>query len=171
MGRTHGPTLGLPGIQQVFPFENRGEAIGVTLPHPHGQIYAYPYITPRTEQVLASIKEYGPSLFEDILQRELAGERLIFESEHWAAFVPFAARWPIEIHLMPKRHIPDLAETTLAERDELAEQLPRLLSSLDRLYDSPTPYIAAWHQAPVNEARDELRLSLQIVSPRRAADN
>lgn len=160
----------LPGIQQVFPFENRGEAIGVTLPHPHGQIYAYPYITPRTEQVLASIKEYGPSLFEDILQRELAGERLVFESEHWAAFVPFAARWPIEIHLMPKRHIPDLAETTLAERDELAEQLPRLLSSLDRLYDSPTPYIAAWHQAPVNEARDELRLSLQIVSPRRAAD-
>ena len=160
----------LPGVEQVFPFENRGEAIGVTLPHPHGQIYAYPYITPRTTSLLASIDREGPDLFARILDFERAGERVILEGEHWTAFVPFAARWPIEIHLLPHRHVADFAETTDAERDELAPLYLRLLRGIDALYDSPTPYIAAWHQAPVHEHRDEVRLSLQLTSPRRAAD-
>lgn len=160
----------LPGIEQVFPFENRGEAIGVTLPHPHGQIYAYPYITPRTTSLLASIDREGPDLFERILAFERAGERVILEGEHWTAFVPFAARWPIEIHLLPHRHVADFAETTDAERDELAPLYLRLLRGVDALYDSATPYIAAWHQAPVHRGRDTARLHLQLTSPRRAAD-
>lgn len=160
----------LPGIEQVFPFENRGEAIGVTLPHPHGQIYAYPYITPRTTSLLASIDREGPELFERILAFERAGERVILEGEHWTAFVPFAARWPIEIHLLPHRHVADFAETTDAERDELAPLYLRLLRGVDALYDSATPYIAAWHQAPVHRGRDTARLHLQLTSPRRAAD-
>lgn len=160
----------LPGIEQVFPFENRGEAIGVTLPHPHGQIYAYPYITPRTTSLLASIDREGPDLFARILEFERAGERVILEGEHWTAFVPFAARWPIEIHLLPHRHVADFAETTDAERDELAPLYLRLLRGVDALYDSPTPYIAAWHQAPVHRGRDTARLHLQLTSPRRAAD-
>jgi UDPglucose--hexose-1-phosphate uridylyltransferase len=160
----------LPGVEQVFPFENRGEAIGVTLPHPHGQIYAYPYITPRTTSLLASIGREGPDLFERILEFERAGERVIAEGEHWTAFVPFAARWPIEIHLLPHRHVADFAETTQAERDELAPLYLRLLRGVDALYDSATPYIAAWHQAPVHRARDTARLHLQLTSPRRAAD-
>lgn len=160
----------LPGIEQVFPFENRGEAIGVTLPHPHGQIYAYPYITPRTTSLLASIDREGPDLFERILTFERAGERVILEGEHWTAFVPFAARWPIEIHLLPHRHVADFAETTDAERDELAPLYLRLLRGVDALYDSATPYIAAWHQAPVHRGRDTARLHLQLTSPRRAAD-
>lgn len=160
----------LPGIEQVFPFENRGEAIGVTLPHPHGQIYAYPYITPRTTSLLASIDREGTDLFERILAFERAGERVILEGEHWTAFVPFAARWPIEIHLLPHRHVADFAETTDAERDELAPLYLRLLRGVDALYDSATPYIAAWHQAPVHRGRDTARLHLQLTSPRRAAD-
>ena len=160
----------LPGVEQVFPFENRGEAIGVTLPHPHGQIYAYPYITPRTTSLLASIDREGPDLFERILAFERAGERVILEGEHWTAFVPFAARWPIEIHLLPHRHVADFAATTDAERDELAPLYLRLLRGVDALYDSPTPYIAAWHQAPVHRGRDTARLHLQLTSPRRAAD-
>ncbi len=160
----------LPGIEQVFPFENRGGAIGVTLPHPHGQIYAYPYITPRTTSLLASIDREGPDLFARILEFERAGERVILEGEHWTAFVPFAARWPIEIHLLPHRHVADFAETTDAERDELAPLYLRLLRGVDALYDSPTPYIAAWHQAPVHRGRDTARLHLQLTSPRRAAD-
>lgn len=160
----------LPGIEQVFPFENRGEAIGVTLPHPHGQIYAYPYITPRTTSLLVSIDREGPDLFERILAFERAGERVILEGEHWTAFVPFAARWPIEIHLLPHRHVADFAETTDAERDELAPLYLRLLRGVDALYDSATPYIAAWHQAPVHRGRDTARLHLQLTSPRRAAD-
>ncbi|MRG61056.1 galactose-1-phosphate uridylyltransferase [Agromyces sp. CFH 90414] len=160
----------LPGVQQVFPFENRGEAIGVTLGHPHGQIYSYPYVTPRTQQLLDSIDAYGPTLVADAIARELDGPRVLIRGEHWSAYVPFAARWPIEVHLVPHRHVPDFAETTLEERDELASVYLRLLRGVDALYDTPTPYIAAWHQAPVHERRDEVRLTLQLTSPRRAAD-
>jgi UDPglucose--hexose-1-phosphate uridylyltransferase len=157
----------LSGIQQVFPFENRGEAIGVTLHHPHGQIYAYPYVTPRTTRLLESIERFGPDLFERILETERASERVILSGEHWTAFVPFAARWPIEVHMLPHRHIPDFAATNGEERDELATLYLRLLRGIDNLYDTPTPYIAAWHQAPVNVGRNDIRLMLQVTSPRR----
>jgi UDPglucose--hexose-1-phosphate uridylyltransferase len=160
----------LPGIEQVFPFENRGEAIGVTLAHPHGQIYAYPYVTPRTQRLRESVERTSPDLFARILDTERGSERLVLEGEHWSAFVPFAARWPIEVHLLPHRHVADLAETDAAERDELAPLYLRLLRGIDALYDSPTPYIAAWHQAPVHVGRDSIRLHLQLTSPRRAAD-
>lgn len=179
----------LPGVEQVFPFENRGEAIGVTLPHPHGQIYAYPYVTPRTIRVLDSIDRTAPDLFARILKSEQGSERVILRGEHWTAFVPFAARWPLEVHLMPHRHVADLAETTDAEREELAPLYLRLLRGVDALYAPqgaapvdgapggasgpgtlPTPYIAAWHQAPVHTGRDTMRLHLQLTSPRRAAD-
>ncbi|ROQ37510.1 UDPglucose--hexose-1-phosphate uridylyltransferase [Frondihabitans sp. PhB188] len=159
----------LPGIQQVFPFENRGEAIGVTLHHPHGQIYAYPYVTPRTQRLLTSIDQYGPTLFADLLESERTGPRVLLSGEHFTAFVPFAARWPVEIHLLPHRHVPDFAGLTPDERDELAVMYRRLLRGVDALYDDPTPYIAAWHQAPINVGRDTVRLMLQITSPRRAA--
>ena len=160
----------LPGIEQVFPFENRGEAIGVTLPHPHGQIYAYPYITPRTTRLLDAIDRTSPDLFARILDFERGSERVILAGEHWTAFVPFAARWPLEVHLLPHRHVADLAATTDAERNELAPLYLRLLRGIDALYDTPTPYIAAWHQAPVHVGRDTVRLHLQLTSPRRAAD-
>jgi len=160
----------LPGVEQVFPFENRGEAIGVTLHHPHGQIYAYPYVTPRTQRMLDAADRVGPDLFARLLESELAGPRVVLEGEHWAAFVPFAARWPLEVHLLPRRHVPDLAALAPAERDELAVLYRRLLRGVDALYDSPTPYIAAWHQAPVRVGRQALRVHLQLTSPRRAAD-
>ena len=158
----------LPGVQQVFPFENRGEEIGVTLHHPHGQIYAYPYITPRTRKLIDSIDSVGPYLFERILESERASERVVLSGEHWTAFVPFAARWPIEVHMLPHRHVPDFAATNESERDELTGLYLRLLRGIDALYETPTPYIAAWHQAPVNVHRDDIRLMLQVTSPRRA---
>ena len=160
----------MPGIQQVFPFENRGEQIGVTLQHPHGQIYSYPYVTPRTTRLLESIERVGDDLFEQILTSERASERVVLAGEHWTAFVPFAARWPLEIHMLPHRHVADFAATNDAERDELAGLYLKLLRGLDNLYDTPTPYIAAWHQAPVNVGRDTVRLMLQVTSPRRAAN-
>lgn len=160
----------LPGVEQVFPFENRGEAIGVTLQHPHGQIYAYPYLTPRTAHLLHQIDRTAPDLFARILEFEQSGPRMLLQGEHWSAFVPFAARWPIEVHLLPHRHVPDFAALTDAERDELAPIYLRLLRGIDALYETPTPYIAGWHQAPVRVGRDTVRLNLQITSPRRAAD-
>jgi UDPglucose--hexose-1-phosphate uridylyltransferase len=164
----------MPGIEQVFPFENRGEQIGVTLHHPHGQIYSYPFVTPRTAALVESVTAM-PTLFADILAFEQAGERVVLAGEHFTAFVPFAARWPIEVHLLPHRQVPDLAALNDAERDELAVLYRRLLRGIDALYSvdgqsTPTPYIAAWHQAPVHEFRDEIRLMLQITSPRRAVN-
>ena len=160
----------MPGIEQVFPFENRGEEIGVTLHHPHGQIYSYPYITPRTQRLVDSISKFGPGLFDAILENERSSERVVLSGEHFTAFVPFAARWPIEVHLLPHRHVPDFAALNEEEKAELATLYLKLVRGIDKLYDTPTPYIAAWHQAPVNVARDEIRLMLQLTSPRRAAN-
>lgn len=160
----------LPGIQQVFPFENRGEAIGVTLPHPHGQIYSYPYVTPRTQRLLDSIDRTAPDLMARVLESERDSDRVVLQGEHWTAFVPFAARWPLEVQLMPHRHAPDFAALTDAERDELAPLYLRLLRGVDALYSTPTPYIAAWHHAPVHTGRDTVRMRLELTSPRRAED-
>ncbi|UYN82710.1 MAG: galactose-1-phosphate uridylyltransferase [Microcella sp.] len=160
----------MPGIQQVFPFENRGAEIGVTLPHPHGQIYAYPFVTPRTRTLLRSIEQVGPDLFARVLESEQASERVVLRGEHFTAFVPFAARWPLEVHVLPHRHVPDFAGLTDDEKDELAPFYRRLLRGIDALYETPTPYIAAWHQAPVHVGRDTVRLMLQVTSPRRGAD-
>jgi UDPglucose--hexose-1-phosphate uridylyltransferase len=160
----------LPGVRQVFPFENRGQEIGVTLHHPHGQIYSYPYVTPRTQKLLQSIAAYGKNLFADTLAFEQASERVLIQGEHFTAYVPFAGRWPIEVHLLPHRHVQHLGQLDSAERDELAVIYKRLLVALDAIYDSPTPYISAWHQAPLVEGGEDVRLQLQITSPRRAAD-
>jgi UDPglucose--hexose-1-phosphate uridylyltransferase len=160
----------LPGVREVFPFENRGEAIGVTLHHPHGQIYSYPYVTPRTQRLLDSIESFDGDLFGSILEFEGASERVVLRGEHWIAFVPYAARWPLEVHMLPLRHVPDFAGTNEDERDELATLYLRLLRAVDALYSTPTPYIAAWHQAPTGVGRDSVRLMLQLTSPRRSED-
>jgi UDPglucose--hexose-1-phosphate uridylyltransferase len=160
----------VPGVEQVFVFENRGREIGVTLPHPHGQIYAYPFVTPVTRRMLESTERTGADLFARILDFEHAGPRVVLRGRLWTAFVPFAARWPVEVHIVPHRHMADLTETDEAERAELAPLYLRILRGLDALYDSALPYIAAWHQAPVRLGRDQLRLHLQLTSPRRAAD-
>jgi UDPglucose--hexose-1-phosphate uridylyltransferase len=168
----------LPGIKQVFPFENRGADIGVTLHHPHGQIYAYPYVTPRAAVMGAAARKFyddadgRQTLTGSLLQAEREdGSRMVLESDSFSAYVPFAARWPLEIHLVPHRQVPDLAALTGAEKDELAHVYLDLLKRLDALYPTPTPYISAWHQAPVDQLlRPAGYLHLQLTSPRRAAD-
>ena len=96
---------------------------------------------------------------------------MVLESDSFSAYVPFAARWPLEVHLVPHRQVPDLAGLTGAEKDELAHVYLDLLKRLDALYPTPTPYISAWHQAPVDQLlRPAGYLHLQLTSPRRAAD-
>lgn len=163
----------LPGVAQVFCFENRGEAIGVTLHHPHGQIYAYPFVTPRSARMLevaaAHQRRTGRNLFADVLAREQAAEvRVVASTEHWTAFVPAAARWPVEVHLYPHRQVADLAGLTDAERDDFAGLYLDVLGRFDRLYEAPLPYIASWHQAPVREGRDLSYLHLQLCSIQRS---
>lgn len=168
----------LPGTKQVFPFENRGADIGVTLHHPHGQIYAYPYVTPRAAVMGAAAGKFyddaggRQTLTGSLLKAEREdGSRMVLESDNFSAYVPFAARWPLEVHLVPHRQVPDLAGLTGAEKDELAHVYLDLLKRLDALYPTPTPYISAWHQAPVDRLfRPSGYLHLQLTSPRRAAD-
>ena len=165
----------MPDVEQVFPFENRGEEIGVTLTHPHGQIYAYPFVTPRTARMLDNARRYqeekGTNVFDDVLALERSsGRRIIFEGEYWSAFVPAAARWPIEVHIYPHRRVPDLTALNEAERAEFPLIYLDVLKRLDGLYDQPLPYIAAWHQAPVREDRDIAALHLEVFSVRRSAD-
>ena len=169
----------LPGIEQVFPFENRGKEIGVTLHHPHGQIYAFPYLPPRTQSVLAQARAHaertGRLLAADVLAAELrTGERVVLESEHWVGYVPFAAKWPVEVHLVPRRDVVDLPGLSDAERADLATVYLELLRRLDLFFVGADgvpltlPYISGWHQAPVREGRDLWRLSLQVFSVLRA---
>lgn len=163
----------MPGVEQVYCFENRGPEIGVTLPHPHGQIYAFPFVTPRTRRVLDSAKEYrartGGDLLVDLLRAERKAEvRVVAESEHWTAFVPAAARWPVEVHIHPHRPVPDLPALTDAERTDFAGLYLDVLRRADALFDAPLPYVSAWHQAPVREGRDLAHLRLELFSIRRA---
>jgi UDPglucose--hexose-1-phosphate uridylyltransferase len=162
----------LPGVRQVFCFENRGEEIGVTLAHPHGQIYAYPYLPPRTRSALDSAlrrRQEGGDLFAEVLTAEqAAGVRVVAANDLWTAFVPAAARWPFEVHLYPHRHVPDIAALDAAERDAFVPLYLDVLRRLDGLFEGEMPYIAAWHQAPVGAGRDVWRLHLQLFSIRRA---
>jgi UDPglucose--hexose-1-phosphate uridylyltransferase len=166
----------LPGVAQVFPFENRGAAIGVTLGHPHGQIYAYPYVTPRSRLMLGNARAHaertGRNLFADVLAGEReSGDRVVVSSTHWTAFVPAAARWPVEVHVYPHRRVLDIPSLTDDERDDFAELYLDVLRRLDALYSAPLPYVAAWHQAPVADPlREHAYLHLQVSSIQRSAD-
>lgn len=160
----------IPAVEQVFCFENRGEEIGVTLHHPHGQIYGYPYITPVTSRYLTAARRHeGTNLYGDVFAREReSGERVVTGNEHWTAFVPYAARWPYEIHLAPHRQVADLTELTDAERAACAPLWLELAQRLDGLFGLPMPYVAAWHQAPVREGRERCWLHLRLHTIRRA---
>ena len=159
-------------IEYVFPFENRGEEVGVTLSHPHGQIYAYSFIPPRVEKMLQAASSHlaktGRLLLDDVIAREIKDKkRIICENSEWIAFVPYAARYPFEIHIAPKR-----AVASISELDENQSQLfpalaKEVLTRLDGVFGIEMAYIASWYQAPVNVGRDSMRLHWQIVSVRR----
>ena len=161
-----------PGVEYVFPFENRGREIGVTLPHPHGQIYAFPFVPPKAARMIEMAQAHdGGNLFRDILDAERrAGTRIVATSAHWTAYVPAAARWPVEVHLAPHRDVPDLPALTSAERDDLALIYLDLLGRLDRYFPGvdKLPYISGVFQAPARASRDLFRLHLQVFSIRRA---
>jgi UDPglucose--hexose-1-phosphate uridylyltransferase len=173
----------LPGVVQVYPFENRGAEIGVTLGHPHGQIYAYPFVTPRTELMLRSLAAHrratGGNLFDDLLAAERAdGSRIVLAGEHWTAFVPYAAHWPYEVHLYPHRRVPDLLGLDEDARAEFPHVYLELLRRFDRIFGDgqpPTPYVSGWHQAPFTglgdylEDRRDFALHLELFTIRRSS--
>jgi len=165
-----------PEAAYVFVFENRGEAIGVTLEHPHGQIYAYPHVPPIIAAEVASgeahAAETGGCLWCDLLAQEKDDQRrLVADGAHWLVGVPFFARWPYEVHITPRRHIGWLHELDGDEISELALHLKRLLGAYDRLFGFPLPYVMAIHQRPTDgAAHGDYHLHFEFYPPHRTAD-
>jgi UDPglucose--hexose-1-phosphate uridylyltransferase len=160
----------MPGVRHVYCFENRGEEVGVTLHHPHGQVYAFPFVPPRTRRLLARARAHragtGRNLFDDLVASELAGgRRVVVRNEHWIAFVPPAPRWPYEVMLFPAARVPDLPTLPGPVSAAFGPVYREVLRRLDGLFGAPMPYIAAWQQAPVRgrAARAEFALHLQVL--------
>ncbi|WP_428342387.1 galactose-1-phosphate uridylyltransferase [Mycobacterium sp.] len=163
--------LAMPGVQQVFCFENRGEEIGVTLAHPHGQIYGYSFVTPRTAAMMEQAALHkGGNLFAALLAAEVAdGSRIVARTDLFTAFVPFAARWPVEVHIYPNRFVHNLLDLSSAELDGFASIYLDVLRRFDRMYSGPLPYISALHQySDTPELRDGY-FHVELMSIRRSA--
>ena len=142
-------------VEYVFPFENRGVEVGVTLHHPHGQIYAYPFVPPvaarELEQQLSHLDREGRGLLEALLRREIDdGRRVIYRGAHAIAVVPVCARYPYEVWVAPLRPAPSLVELDADERRDLARALKTVIMKFDGLWQTPFPYIMACHQAPTD---------------------
>lgn len=163
----------LPGVEYVLVFENRGSEVGVTLHHPHGQIYGYPFIPPKPLRALQAAERFGSAgagcLFCAILESELDdGRRIVARREGFVAYVPSAARWPYEVHILPVRHVADLEDLSRHERLELLRLQADVIAGFDGLFGEPIPYLATLFQAPVAHMRDLAHLRVEVVSPRRA---
>lgn len=160
-----------PGVEQVFCFENRGEEIGVTLAHPHGQIYGYSYLTPRTAVMMAQAAAHrGGNLFADLLAAEIAdGARIVARTELFTAFVPFAARWPVEVHIYPNRFVHNLIDLSADELDDFARIYVDILQRFDRMYSAPLPYMSALHQYADTDLLRDGYFHVELMSIRRSA--
>ncbi len=138
------------GIKYVFIFENRGEQVGVTLHHPHGQIYAYPFVPPVPAAELR--QKPGRCLQCQLIQDELKGRRHVLINEGGiAAYVPEYARWSYEVHVAPRAHRPALPDLSPSGRQALLTAMQRITRAYDRLFDVPMPYMMAMHQSPTDE--------------------
>jgi UDPglucose--hexose-1-phosphate uridylyltransferase len=166
-----------PGIAYVMPFENKGEVIGVTLHHPHGQIYAYPEVPPRPARELraarAHLERTGRCVECDVVAAELRdGRRLVADQRGAIAFVPFWARFPYEVHVVARAHRPSLPDLDHRERDDLAAVVQRLLTAYDNLFGFSMPYVMAIHSRPTSDGDWDpvSHLHLEFAPPYRARD-
>jgi len=169
----------LPHVRYVFIFENRGKEIGVTLQHPHGQIYAYPFVPRFVERRLEGSRKYfeerGRCLFCDIIEREEKARpsRIVLEDRSFLAFVPFWAKWSYEVSVYPKRHFNGLDAISEDEKIGLAGVMKRVMLKYDRLFGFRLPFIMAVHQRPTHgsEGYQYYHMSIEFYPPHRSSDN
>ena len=164
-------------VEYVFIFENKGEAIGVTLHHPHGQIYGYPFVPPRPKKELEAARahheEHGSCLHCDLLTGEYAdGRRILHKGEYFTAFVPFYVHYPYEAHVYARRCVPSIADLDKDERRDLAHTLKRLLTGYDVLFGFSLPYVMVMHQAPTDgrEYGNVAHFHIEFYPPNRTAE-
>jgi UDPglucose--hexose-1-phosphate uridylyltransferase len=162
-------------VAYVYIFENKGEEVGVTLHHPHGQIYALPFVPPFAEAELLASRHHlagsGECLHCSELAVEAAGPRAVLDEGSMVAFVPRSARWPFEVHVYPRRHVAAIADLDDAQRSDLAKALLAVTRTYDRHFGFSTPYVMAVHQAPT-DGRDwpQAHLHFEFYPPHRRAD-
>jgi UDPglucose--hexose-1-phosphate uridylyltransferase len=158
-------------VQYVLIFENRGVEVGVTLHHPHGQIYAYPFLPPVPERELQADERLGGCAVCALLAQERAdGRRIVYESAQVVVYVPYAARWAFEAHVVLASHRASLLDCAAAELGALADALRTLVRGYDALFDAPFPYVMAVHQAPTRDAVPAgSHLHVEFYPPLRAA--
>ena len=164
-------------IKYVFIFENRGDVVGVTMPHPHGQIYGYSFLPKKLELEVDNAQKHmdktGKCLFCDMLDHEIAfGERVIFKNEHFTVFLPFFTEYPYGVYIMSNRHCADISQFTDAERDALAETLRCTTGMLDALFDYKFPYMMCMYNQPVNmeDTADIFHWHIAFYPPMRSAE-
>jgi UDPglucose--hexose-1-phosphate uridylyltransferase len=160
-------------IEYVLPFENRGAEVGVTLHHPHGQIYAYPVMPPvpaRMSAVAAAYHaEHGRGPLADLIGDEIrADERLLYRGDRAVAFVPVCARYPYEVWVAPIQPVESFAQLDAPTRSDLARALKTVLLKYDGLWQRPFPYLMAWYQAPTDGTpHPEAHLHAEFYPPYR----
>lgn len=162
-----------PEVQYVFIFENKGKEIGVTLTHPHGQIYAYPFLPaiPLAELTAeaAHFALTGRTLFADWVADESAGPRLVCRNETFMAVVPFFARYPYEVHVVPFEHLRSLGEMSTSQLDDLGSILLLVTRKYDKLFGFSMPYIMGMHQMPGVSGYEFTRFHVEFYPPYRTA--
>lgn len=144
-----------PRHQYVMIFENRGEECGVTMPHPHGQIYAYSHMPLKLKTELESCRihheENGSCLLCDMNKNEAEfRQRIVIENEHFLCYLPYFTDFPYGVFIVSKRHMTALPDFTAEEKRSLAEMLKDTTGTMDQLFDKLFPYMMVLHQRPVN---------------------
>jgi UDPglucose--hexose-1-phosphate uridylyltransferase len=164
-------------IKFILIFENRGEVVGVTMPHPHGQIYGYPYIPKKIELELISCKEHydntGKCLICNIIENEKeSNSRIIIENEDFYSILPFFAEYPYGMYIYSKRHVSNIMQLSDKEKISLASILKETTGTLDSLFDKAFPYMMCIHQSPVNSDsyEDSYHFHIEFYPPMRSAD-
>ena len=161
-------------IQYVMPFENRGVEVGVTLPHPHGQIYAYPFVPPIPARELEEQRQHFELFETGLLQQHIAleiadGRRMIYAGEHVVAFVPAFARYPYEVWIAPREAAGALPDLRPSARTDFAVALKTVLLKYDGLWNRPFPYVMVFHQSPTDgQPYPEAHLHVEFYPPYRS---
>lgn len=164
-------------IKYIYIFENRGEPVGVTMPHPHGQIYGYSFIPKKIaieqETFKKTYEEKGKTLIAEMLENEIAdGRRIIFENDDFVVFLPFFSEYPYGIYIASKRHVQTICDFSQSESRSLASAIKQATGTLDSLFDTSFPYMMCMYNAPVNtdSNADFNHFHIAFYPPMRSAD-
>ena len=163
-------------VRYVAEFRNKGKEIGVSLTHPHSQIYALPFIPPRIKEEMKAFKNYarktGRCLLCDVLKEEFKeGERIIYVNKHFVALLPYYAMWPYEIHVYPMRHVGSLKDLNEEEKLHLADILRVVTATYNSLFNRDLPYIMVFHQKPTSGKNYEYyHMHIEFYQPYRERD-